>query len=160
MEVTVAEMPEAAPRTNPLLVEAKYPAQYLGGTLFAQCITSFSDPVVKIILHDRRSGQRKLITAVLDVNAPLVIIGNPEIKENAKKEISKVERPAPQIVRVEMPSPAPNHVLKSPPAVPQVAPCMKVAAPPPLKLSVPVTSPKPALSINKPALKLSAPKLK
>lgn len=64
MKIEVEEMPSAQRNVNPLIADPRYPCHFIGHEMFLQVVSSITEGPVKIILHDRATGVRKMLTVV------------------------------------------------------------------------------------------------
>jgi hypothetical protein len=151
MKVLVESIANSTPGKNPLLETPQYAAQLAGSSIFFQVISKLDEHPVRVILHDKYSGERLKLTIE---------------RSGEFKPIEKVvvEKPQPTITKVIVPvsvtPTAPPPALKVPllrppsltPGVPKtVAPAPK-AVPSGATPAAPKQIQSPKLSIG--ALKL------
>jgi hypothetical protein len=61
MKITVSELPSVAPQSNPLLVQAQFVSQLAASGVFFQVLSGLTEVPVKVCLHDKISGERRLL---------------------------------------------------------------------------------------------------
>lgn len=71
MKIRIEEMPAATAGAHVLHTNPRYPAQYAGNAVFTQVITGLDENPVKIVVHDRTSGDRMLV--VIEKDEPVSI---------------------------------------------------------------------------------------
>jgi hypothetical protein len=158
MKATIEDFPNVPPKDHTLLHSPHYAAQLAGSSLFFQVMTGLRENPVKIILHDRFSGERKLLT--IETSEKLVkpaeshvaqkaVVG--EMKQ-APKQFVKPPTKVPQdvgfkLVTISVPE-SPSEVKKSPLSV--SSPATPVARTPSPSLS-PSPSPKVSPTIKTPS---------
>jgi hypothetical protein len=157
MKVTITDLESAPAGKHPLLSQAQYAAQLAGSSLFFQVMSGLSENPVKVILHDKFSGERKLlvIETAKELSAHLKTVDFSQIKEVAISEVSKKVPPAPVVKPVSTPSLSPGLSPKVAPA-PKLVPSGGIPAPKPLDTPKVSSAPSPL----KPAVKLTVPPLK
>ena len=157
MKVTITELEGAPAGKHPLLSQAQYAAQLAGSSLFFQVMSGLSENPVRVILHDKFSGERKLlvIETAKELSPHLKTVDFSQIKEVAISEVSKNAPPAPVVKPALTPSLSPSLSPKIPPA-PKLVPSGATPAPnPPDTLKVVSGG-----SLLKPPVKLTVPSLK
>ena len=157
MKVTITELESAPAGKHPLLSQAQYAAQLAGSSLFFQVMSGLSENPVRVILHDKFSGERKLlvIETAKELSPHLKTVDFSQIKEVALSGISEKAPPVPQVKPVSPPSLSPSPSPKVPPA-PKLVPSGGVPAPKPLDTPKVVSGG----SLLKPPVKLTVPPLK
>lgn len=149
MKISVTELPDVQPKQNPLLSSPQYACQLAGSSLFFLVMSGLTENPVKVILHDKFSGKRQLLTIETAKELTAVIAPPPPVKQPL---IRKVERVVIAETIAAPPPAAPKLSIGIPKASPSVAPPAAVPVPTGLKLSAPrpqvvqsqpfVTSPK------------------
>lgn len=157
MKVTISDLPSAEPGKHPLLSQAQYAAQLAGSSLFFQVMSGLSENPVRVILHDKFSGEKRLlvIETAKELSPHLKSVDYSQIKEVAISEVSKNAPPVHVVKPVSTPSLSPGLSPKVAPA-PKLVPSGGIPAPKPLDTPKAVAGP----SLLKPAVKLTVPTLK
>lgn len=132
MKVTISDLESAPAGKHPLLSQAQYAAQLAGSSLFFQVMSGLSENPVRIILHDKFSGERKLlvIETAKELSAHLKTVDFSQIKEVAISEVSEKAPPVPVVKPVSTPSLSPGLSPKVAPA-PKLVPSGGIPAPKP-----------------------------
>lgn len=143
MQIDVKELPEVEPGRNPLLVSHQYAAQLAGSSIFFQVVSGLSEHPVRIIVHDRLSGERSELT--ITRSGKVRVLEEPEV---LVKVVAKVAAPkTPRLVTLPAAAPSVGSAqglqLKTPPApkkvptgaVPAAPVVVSPVAPPPKTLS-------------------------
>jgi len=61
MRVTVEDYTPVTPNTHTLKESPQYAAQLAGGSVFFQVLSKLDENPVRVVLHDKKTGQRKLL---------------------------------------------------------------------------------------------------
>jgi hypothetical protein len=148
MEITLTDLPDSEPGKHPLLSSPQYAAQLAGGSVFFQVMSGLTENPVRVILHDKFSGKRKLllIEAARELN-PLLRSIDPSV-------IKEVQMPRPS----EMAPPAPTAPLKAK-AVPTPSPAKTTSPAPKAVASGASLKPAPAAPKNEVKSPVPAPKV-
>ena len=135
MKVILAELPDAPPGQHPLLSQAQYAAQLAGSSLFFQVMSRIDENPVKVILHDRNSGKKQLLT--IETSREVTPIP-PPATVHADVRAPK-ETKGPQIVKL-----AEGAFIPPAPTAPSVAPKLSMStlstSAPKLSISAPMNS--------------------
>jgi hypothetical protein len=117
MKATIEDYKSVKPGSHTLHESPQYAAQLAGGGLFFQVMSGLTENPIRIILHDRFSGQRKLLT--IECDSPTRRASDPPVQQVVKSvQLSKNAPPSPPV----------SPVLKSVPThqvAPKVAPAPK-----------------------------------
>ena len=157
MKVEISEIPVATPGSHPLLTSPQYAANLAGSSIFFQVMSGIDEHPVRVILHDKWSGERMQL--VIQREGDFKPIGSPPEKLPKLAAVSTV-KPASLIQRVDVPAMAPPAPQVLPPPVPRVAPSPAVSPSPAQKLVPPGGAPAvrtPAPSSPSPSPKLAVP---
>lgn len=173
MEVTIQDLPEVGPNKNPLLVQAQFVSQLAGSGVFFQVVSSLSENPVRVILHDRISGKRKLliIEAAMKMEkvaaAPVqqaepkgsvkmvtLYQGDPLAPPKATPMKEKIVPVAPKPVPEQvLPQVTPPPVGLKVPAAPKIPQIVQLSPPPTTAVSPTVADAKPRSPSLKPPVK-------
>lgn len=138
MKVTVEDYKGAKPNGHPLFESGRSPAQFAGHFLFVQVLTDLSESPVKLILHDRLTGVRKLLTVEQEaVDLEMKALEDAararekEVTPVVKKEVQRLVIKLPEKVAVKVPPKevSPPVVVKKSPQIGSKSPALKVPLP-------------------------------
>lgn len=142
MEVHIEDLEDETPGKNPLMLQSQYVSQLAGSGVYFQVKSSLTENPVRVVLHDRFSGKRKLLVITASANLGISTAGRvepPAPKKNTIREItlpSGIEDSTNGILEVlldETPPPAPVVEAKPPAPAPDTAPVPSPPAPSALK---------------------------
>ena len=111
MKITIEDLSDVPAKTNTLLHSPQYAAQLAGSSLFFQVMTGLCENPVKVILHDKFSGKRMLLT----IETATALTKKPELKP----EIKQVQPLVKVVEAVDAPKIAP---MKAPSLSPKLSP--------------------------------------
>lgn len=167
MKITVSELPAVAPQANPLLVQAQFVSQLAASGVFFQVLSGLTEVPVKVCLHDKISGERRLLI-IECAGTSVSSAGRAELppQEGKVKAVQLFHGdaaiPAPTVVKdkVVKVTPKPPSGIQAPPVPPvQVSPLeMGESWADPLDAATVQPASKPAPKLPQPAAK--APVLK
>ena len=168
MHIEIIDWEDVPKGTHPLHASPQYAANLAGGSLFFQVMSGLTENPVKIILHDRFSGKRKvLIVETARELSPLLKSEDPKVQAEVRKVSLPREAPPAAVVK-----PAPK-VISTPQVAPKAPPAPKLVpsggapapklvpsggAPAPKSLDTPKVAS--GGSLLKPPAKLTVPPLK
>jgi len=171
MKITLEELPKSI-KGHPLLESPQYAAQLAGHSLFFQVMSGLGDNPVRVILHDKFSGERKLLViecegkldkVAVEANTPDHAHWKPAEVSESKVKPAAI-KPAPLIQRVEIPAlPSASPKVErsaapspSPSLTPKVAPAPKLVPSGGSSASSPIVAPK----VVSPSPKILSPSIK
>lgn len=171
MKITLEELPKSI-KGHPLLESPQYAAQLAGHSLFFQVMSGLGENPVRVILHDKFSGERKLLVIECEgkLSKAAVEANTPDHAHWKSAEVSEskvkipVIKPAPLIQKVEIPAlpSAGPKVTRSPIISPSPSLAPKVAPAPKLVPSggSPAPSPSASPKVGSPSPKILSPQIK
>ena len=132
MKITISELPSVAPQTNPLLVQAQFVSQLAASGVFFQVLSGLTEVPVKVCLHDKVSGERRLLVIeCAGTTSQVTSVAKAELPPQPGK-VKAVQLfhgdaaiPAPTVVKdkVVKVTPRPPTGIQAPPVAPvQVSP--------------------------------------
>lgn len=161
MKATIEDYKSVKPGSHTLHESPQYAAQLAGGGLFFQVMSGLTENPIRIILHDRFSGQRKLLT--IECDAPARRAADVPIQHQVKNvQPSKNAPPSPPVSPVLKSVPTHQVAPKVPPApkkVPTGAVPMSPAASAVFSRTYAKEDESLQQTVERVALKLTVPKL-
>jgi hypothetical protein len=144
MEVHIEDLEDEAPGKNPLMLQSQYVSQLVSSGVYFQVKSGLAESPVRVVLHDRPSGKRKLLVITPSTSPGISAVGRVEPPAPKRATIREITLPSSleigenAILERLLDDTVPQKVeAPLPPAEPPPAGVKPVSPPPPSALKPP-----------------------